>query len=121
MRQRKPVTQRILQKNPQDLAISVVTAGELLIARHKGRDQAQIDIQLSRLFPYVRTVALSAEVAATYAVVRAHFEGIGQIIGANDLWIAAHALALNCTLVTNNEDEFRRVPNLRIENWTRPE
>jgi len=40
------------------------------------------------------------------------------MIGSNDLWIAAHALASRLTLVTNNEKEFRRVHGLRIENWT---
>ncbi len=39
-------------------------------------------------------------------------------IGNNDLWIASHCLQLGLTLVTNNEDEFRRIPNLTIENWT---
>ncbi len=37
--------------------------------------------------------------------------------GANDLWIAAHALALKFTLVTNNVKEFTRIPHLKIENW----
>jgi tRNA(fMet)-specific endonuclease VapC len=41
------------------------------------------------------------------------------MIGGNDLWIAAHALASNLILVTNNEREFRRVPDLKIENWTK--
>jgi tRNA(fMet)-specific endonuclease VapC len=40
------------------------------------------------------------------------------MIGANDLFIAAHARSLGLTLVTNNTDEFKRVPNLMLENWT---
>jgi tRNA(fMet)-specific endonuclease VapC len=43
----------------------------------------------------------------------------GTPIGSNDLWIAAHALAENLILVTNNEREFKRVPKLKIENWTK--
>jgi tRNA(fMet)-specific endonuclease VapC len=42
-----------------------------------------------------------------------------MMIGANDLFIAAHALSLALTLVTNNTREFGRIPNLAIENWTR--
>jgi tRNA(fMet)-specific endonuclease VapC len=42
----------------------------------------------------------------------------GRIIGNNDLWIASHCLQLGLTLVTNNEREFSRIPNLTIENWT---
>jgi predicted nucleic acid-binding protein len=41
----------------------------------------------------------------------------GKIIGENDQWIAAHALATNAVLVTNNLREFERVPGLRLENW----
>jgi len=41
----------------------------------------------------------------------------GEMIGNNDLWIAAHAVAAGLTLVTNNEREFRRVHDLKIQNW----
>ena len=60
-----------------------------------------------------------AEAARRYAEIRAKLQSIGQPIGSNDLWIAAHALADELTLVTNNEREFQRVPGLRVENWTR--
>lgn len=52
-----------------------------------------------------------------YGRIRAELERKGMPIGANDLFIAAHALALDATLVTANEREFRRVPGLRVENW----
>jgi tRNA(fMet)-specific endonuclease VapC len=42
------------------------------------------------------------------------------MIGGNDLWIAAHAKSAGLTLVTNNEREFKRVPGLKLQNWTRP-
>ena len=53
----------------------------------------------------------------TYGTLRAELEMKGEMIGNNDLWIAAHALASRLTLVTNNEKEFQRVRGLRIENW----
>jgi len=43
----------------------------------------------------------------------------GQLIGNNDLWIGAHALALNLILATNNERQFKRIPGLSVENWTK--
>lgn len=52
-----------------------------------------------------------------YARVRAHLESVGTPIGAHDLFIAAHALTLGTTLVTNNAAEFSRVPRLVVENW----
>jgi tRNA(fMet)-specific endonuclease VapC len=55
-----------------------------------------------------------------YGLHRATLERQGKSIGNNDLWIAAHALAANLILVTNNEREFSRVNGLRIENWSLP-
>jgi tRNA(fMet)-specific endonuclease VapC len=60
---------------------------------------------------------LGSEVAERYAHIRTALERLGTPIGPNDTLIAAHALALDCTLVTGNEGEFRRVPGLRVENW----
>jgi tRNA(fMet)-specific endonuclease VapC len=58
------------------------------------------------------------EIAAeTYGTIRAELETKGEMIGNNDLWIAAHALAAGLTLITNNEKEFRRVRGLRVQNW----
>ena len=52
-----------------------------------------------------------------YGGIRAYLERVGMPIGPNDLFIAAHALALDLTLVTANKREFRRVPGLKVENW----
>jgi len=62
-------------------------------------------------------VELTEEVAERYARLRAELEGCGAVIGGNDLWIAATALAHGATLVTNNTGEFSRVPGLTIEDW----
>ncbi len=62
---------------------------------------------------------LDRTVSQRYANLRQYLEGQGTPIGPNDMLIAAHALALDCTLVTDNEEEFRRVPGLRVENWGR--
>jgi tRNA(fMet)-specific endonuclease VapC len=56
-------------------------------------------------------------VADAYAEIRAHLRTRGTPIGNNDLWIAAHALALDVTLVSNNIREFKRVPQLKLEQW----
>ncbi|MCL4702880.1 MAG: PIN domain-containing protein [Burkholderiaceae bacterium] len=59
------------------------------------------------------------EAADHYADIRADLRRRGEMIGANDLSIAAHARALDAVLVTNNVREFRRVRNLKLENWVR--
>jgi len=61
---------------------------------------------------------LPENTAQVYGGLRAELESKGQMIGNNDLWIAAHGLATGLTVVTNNEKEFRRVRGLKIENWT---
>ena len=65
------------------------------------------------------SLALEAPVDAIYGVIRAGLEQLGQPIGANDLLVAAHAMALDLTLVTDNEREFLQIDDLRVENWLR--
>jgi tRNA(fMet)-specific endonuclease VapC len=67
----------------------------------------------------IEVLPLEAPVDAVYGVIRASLERTGQPIGGNDLLIAAHALALGLTVVTDNEREFSRIDNLRVENWLR--
>jgi len=57
------------------------------------------------------------QAATIYGNIRANLERSGKIIGAMDLLIAAHALNLSLTLITNNSKEFNRVQNLALENW----
>ena len=59
------------------------------------------------------------EAAQYYGNLRAHLEKQGTPIGSLDMLIAAHALSIDCTLVTNNEKEFIRIPNLKIDNWAK--
>jgi tRNA(fMet)-specific endonuclease VapC len=70
--------------------------------------------QLVRLLP---ALALPEGAGETYGSIRAELKSKGKMIGNNDLWIAAHALAAELTLVTNNEREFRRVRGLKVQNW----
>jgi tRNA(fMet)-specific endonuclease VapC len=72
---------------------------------------------LDRHFDYLKVLPLETPADLAYGAVRADLEQRGQLIGPNDLLIAAHALALGCVLVTDNEREFSRVNGLRTENW----
>jgi len=63
-------------------------------------------------------LSLPEAAAEAYGTIRAERELNGKMIGNNDLWIAAHALAAGLILVTNNEKEFRRVRRLKVQNWT---
>jgi tRNA(fMet)-specific endonuclease VapC len=63
------------------------------------------------------SASLPEEAASAYGEIRATLEKRGEMIGGNDLWIAAHAKSAGLTLVTNNEREFKRVPGLKLQNW----
>ena len=100
--------------------ISVITHGELLHGAEKSRERVAAHRILEELFASLPTLPLTEDASVAYARIRTRLEGLGQIIGTNDLWIASHALAAGLILVTNNEREFRRVPGLTIENWAAP-
>ena len=65
----------------------------------------------------IPVIAPDDAVGASYGAIRAQLERAGTPIGNNDLWIAAHALALGVTLVSNNTREFERIPKLKLANW----
>jgi tRNA(fMet)-specific endonuclease VapC len=120
IRQRKPdeVLRRFHKLRPGEAALSVITYGELLYGAAKSAQRAAALERLRELVHFLPALALPESAAETYEAIRAQLESKGEMIGNNDLWIAAHALASGLTLVTNNEKEFRRVRGLKIENWT---
>jgi tRNA(fMet)-specific endonuclease VapC len=98
-------------------ALSIISHAELCYGRAKSSRSAEAQDNLDALLETFPVLPLPSKAAAHYGVIRAHLEKSGTPIGANDLWIAAHALSANLTLVTNNEREFRRVPGLKVESW----
>jgi len=100
-----------------DVGMSVITHLELVYGASKSQ-QREANLQriqsLERLIP---VLPLDASTGRHYGEVRAILERKGTPIGAYDLLIAAHALSLGLTLVTNNTREFRRVPQLMVKNW----
>jgi tRNA(fMet)-specific endonuclease VapC len=105
--------------NQGDAGISVITHAELLWGAEKS-NAARAAVGIVKEFvKHVPILPMHEDVSPWYAEVRGHLQRKGTPIGNNDLWIASHALAENLTLVTNNEREFKRVPKLKIENWTK--
>jgi tRNA(fMet)-specific endonuclease VapC len=97
---------------------SIVAAGELRVGALK-KKSPRLTTRVDELLEAMDVIALDDDVDQVYAAVRARLEAVGRPIGGNDYWIAAHALAMGCTLVTDNVQEFRRIANLRVENWLR--
>ncbi len=99
------------------VCISVITKSELLFGVEMSSRRQQDHMALEEYLRHVEVLALPDEAALHYAQIRAALKAHGTMIGANDLFIAAHARSLDCTLVTNNTGEFGRVQDLNIENW----
>ena len=73
--------------------------------------------ELAVLAEAIPVLPLPMLAGRSYGEIWRSLEQRGEMIGGNDLWIAAHAMAAQLTLVTNNEGEFRRVSGLSVENW----
>ena len=113
---------RRLQAVPvADVCMSVVTKSELLYGVEVSPRRPQDAAALAAFLPYVEVLDLPDDAASHYAEIRADLKRRGAPIGANDLFIAAHARSLGLTLVTNNTAEFRRIKGLRVENWAHPQ
>jgi tRNA(fMet)-specific endonuclease VapC len=119
MKRSHPQVIKRLQSVPvDDVCMSVVTKAELLYGVEVSPRRAQDAAALVAFLPYVRAIDLTEDAAAHYAEIRADLKKRGAMIGANDLFIAAHARAAGLTLVTNNLAEFKRISGLKLENWT---
>ena len=100
-----------------DQAVSVVTMAELLYGA-KQSTKPKLAIESFDVFiKHLAVLDWTREAAEHYADIRADLKRRGEMIGANDLLIAAHARSVKFVLVTNNVREFRRVKGLKVENW----
>ncbi len=120
IRQKRPeeVLRRFRRLRPGEAALSVITYGELLYGAAKSAQRAAALGQLRELIYVLPALSLPESAAEAFGSIRAELEVKGEMIGNNDLWIAAHAVVAGLTLVSNNEGEFRRVRGLKIQNWT---
>jgi tRNA(fMet)-specific endonuclease VapC len=110
---------RRLQKVPvSEVCVSVVTKSELLYGVEVSPRRQQDEAALNAFLNYVEVLDFPDNASSHYAQIRAQLKKSGKMIGANDLFIAAHARSLGLTLVTHNTQEFRRVHRLAIEDWT---
>ncbi len=109
--------ERLSACEPEEVAVSVISYAELLHGAEKSAKPAHNHAMVTQFLTPIIILPFSIQAANHYARIRAHLERASNIIGPMDLLIAAHALAEEATLVTNNEREFQRVPGLAVENW----
>lgn len=112
------VLKRLAKVPVDDVCISVITKSELLFGVEVSPKRKQDEAALAAFLRYVEVLDFPDEASSHYARIRGDLKSRGAMIGANDLFIAAHARSLGLTLITNNTREFKRVRGLSIENWT---
>ena len=113
-----PISDRIKEVKERNICTSIVVAAELRYGAAK-KASSRPTMQLEAVLHAIDVLAFEQPADAVYAEIRTLLERAGQTIGANDLLIAAHALALGHSVVTDNERKFSRVQDLRVENWLR--
>lgn len=102
----------------EQIMISSVTVAELYYGVRKSQYQQKNEDALIQFLSSFELVPFTDEDAFLYGEIRTDLEKKGQIIGPYDLQLAAQCLSRGMTIVTNNEKEFSRVANLKVENWT---
>lgn len=101
-----------------NVCTSIIVAAELRFGVAKKRS-ARLMQRVEELLATIEVLPFEEPADTVYGEIRVQLEKRGRPIGANDLFIAAHAVSLGCTLVSDNEREFSQVPGLRTENWLR--
>jgi tRNA(fMet)-specific endonuclease VapC len=109
---------KIAEVGEDAVATSIIVAAELRYGATK-KASARLATQLEAVLNAIEVIAFEAPADTSYGAARVAVEAAGTPIGANDLLIAAQALALDMIVVTDNEREFRRVDGLKVENWLR--
>jgi tRNA(fMet)-specific endonuclease VapC len=111
------VRERFAQHVASELAMSVITLGELRFGAEKSQSRERAMAAINQLESTIQVAVLPEAAGEHYGQIRAALQSTGQVIGNNDLWLAAHARSEGWIFVTNNAREFVRVEGLQIENW----
>ncbi|MTJ47178.1 type II toxin-antitoxin system VapC family toxin [Dolichospermum sp. UHCC 0259] len=107
---------KIQEVGEDKICTSIIVACE---SRFGARNKNSLKLieKLEVILDSIEILPITHPIEEYYAEIRTYLEQQGTPIGGNDLLIAAHAISLNLTVITNNVREFSRVPNLQVENW----
>jgi tRNA(fMet)-specific endonuclease VapC len=103
-----------------DVGISSITLAELQYGIEKSSNPVKNKEALEKFLTPIEVIDFGYDATVEYGKIRSELERKGVPIGPLDMLIAAHAMSLDVTLVTNNVREFERIPELKIDNWTKP-
>ena len=99
------------------ISLSSITVAELFYGVKKKKSE-KLEIRVREFLYPLEKISFDEHAALTYGAVRTNLESRGEVIGAHDMLIASHALAIGAILVTNNVREFKRVKGLTVEDWS---
>lgn len=119
LKQHERVIERLLAAAREDVTVSVITEAELRTGAAKSSSPSRTLQLVENFLSPISRVEFTSDDAVAYAAVRSRLEKAGAPIGPLDALIAAQAVGRRLILVSNNEREFRRVPDLTVENWSR--
>ena len=108
--------QHMARLDQNDLLTSIIVAAEMRYGIEKKKSPVLTE-RVELLLQIINVVALDRDADRFYGQLRMQLEQQGEIIGTNDLLIAAHTLALDAILITDNIRKFKRIKGLKVENW----
>jgi len=111
------VRDRLLALPPGEVGVPAVVKAELLLGAYKSRRRAENTRKVEQFLEPFQVIPFCGHAAREYAEIRAFTESSGNLVGPNDLLIAATTRCHNAVLVTHKTVEFSRVPNLQITDW----
>ena len=114
----KKVIIELKRHKPSEICVSAITYAELTYGVEKSMAVEKNRLALALLFSNIEVLNFDIKAAIHYGKIRTYLGKQGTPIGSLDMMIAAHAMSLGYTVVTNNIKEFQRVPDLKLENWT---
>ena len=118
LRGHTPVRDRLTAAKPEDIVVSVITLAELRYGATCSERPASNHQAIDDFVSPLSVLGVDPQIAQTFGEIKAHLRKEGKLIEDLDLLLAATARTYGLTLVTNNQDHFSRVANLRLENWT---
>jgi tRNA(fMet)-specific endonuclease VapC len=113
----KVLIKQLTSHKPGDIGVSTITIAELVHGAQKSSQTEQNMTALDQFLLPLEIAEFDQSAAVVYGHIRTYLENKGTVIGSMDMLIAAHAQNLDVALVTNNTREFRRIPNLKLEDW----
>lgn len=113
----KKLIERLTNHEPGMIGVSTITVAELAYGAQKSIRVEQNMTALEQFLLPIEIVEFDHNASMVYGFIRAALERDGCTVGSMDLFIGAHALSLDVVLVTNNVNEFQRIPKLKVEDW----